>query len=120
MAFRDPSRGIEWLDHLGVTRRADRPDKSELEMIDLVTDSTAQWVATEVTSLDRGSLQVIVDVRSERRKLVLRDLSGGILRVSEVQGMWTVLDGDTQSHRLAAFHSGDTDELLLYKWRWQP
>lgn len=120
VAYRDPHRGIEWIDHRGVTRRTLRPDSAELKMLNLAADSSAQWIATEATALDSGTLQVIVDLKSERRKLVLRDQRGGVLRVSEIHGMWTVLDGDAQSHRLAAFHRGDTDELLLYKWRWQP
>ncbi len=120
VSYRDPKRGIDWLDSTGRRVKAVAPDSAELFRMGLSQhDSASTWVATEAVEIQNATLQVVADVKSDRRKLVLRDSLGRVLKTSEVQAMWSIVDHDTKSQRIVAAHKSDKLELLVYNWRWR-
>lgn len=115
LAYREPRRGVESLDSLGRVIRIVKPDSGELSTMGLDGDSSAMWVAQESIDLGRSTLQVFADLKTERRKLVVRDSLGHVLRTTEIAAMWSLLNGIAPKNQLAAFHVAHGTEILLYK-----
>lgn len=81
------------------------------------SDSEGDWVALPPISLGSIYLQVIADLRSDRRRFVLFDHTGHFLRSAEFAlplGFWTATDGVLLGVRVS-----DVPEIVEYSWRWR-
>lgn len=119
LAYREPAQGMELLDLDGNMVKEDVPNSSDLSLMRITTDTSESWVGMQSFFVGAGTLQVVADIKSERRKLILRDKLGRVRRITELNAMWSIVDGDEVNKRLAAVHEADGTEILLYRWRWQ-
>ncbi len=81
--------------------------------------SNGEWVSTGVFTLDYGFfLQVLSDLESDRRHLVIYDDEGLFITRAEIDVPFGVLDTDPDERRLLAVRRTDSVELVTYKWEW--
>jgi hypothetical protein len=77
-----------------------------------------QWISLPTLPLDCGFLQTISDLRSDRRRLVLYDDGGNLLRESLIVVPLGFVDVVGEDQRLIAARSTTITELVGYRWKW--
>ncbi|WP_419936739.1 hypothetical protein [Candidatus Palauibacter sp.] len=77
------------------------------------------WVGTGVFALDSGFVQVLADLRSDRRHLVIYASSGAFKRRRVLDVPFGILDTEPHRHELLALRRTDRLEILTYQWSWQ-
>lgn len=78
------------------------------------------WVGTGVFALDSGFVQVLADLASDRRHLVIYDSSGAFKRRRVIDVPFGILDAAPDRRQLLALRRTDRVEILTYEWTWQP
>ena len=78
------------------------------------------WVGTGVFALDSGFVQVLADLASDRRHLVIYDSSGAFRRRRVIDVPFGILDTAPDRRQLLALRRTDRVEILTYEWTWQP
>ncbi len=78
------------------------------------------WVGTGVFALDSGFVQVLADLASDRRHLVIYDSSGAFTRRRVIDVPFGILDTSPYRRQLLAVRRTDRVEILTYEWTWQP
>ena len=77
----------------------------------------AEWIALQAVPLQKGRyIQTIVDVRGDRRLIVIVDDSGRVLRQVAVQVPMRFIDASPRSRLLLAGRNLETQELVVYRW----
>lgn len=71
-----------------------------------------------VLELDQGYVQSLADLKSDKRYLVLYDLRGAPIRVSQVDAAFGLVSAVPGTRGALAFTELGGDRLLVYKWRW--
>ncbi|WP_420462889.1 hypothetical protein [Candidatus Palauibacter sp.] len=77
------------------------------------------WVGTGVFALDSGFLQILADLGSDRRHLLIYDTSGAFKRRRVIDVPFGVLDTVPDRQELLALRRTDRLEILTYRWSWQ-
>ena len=77
------------------------------------------WIATGLVDIGAGFLQVIADLRSDRRMLFLFNADGSFVRAMPLDFPFGVLDSDPDRRRILAIRRPDSLELVVYSWDWQ-
>lgn len=77
------------------------------------------WVGTGVFALDFGFLQILADLGSDRRHLLIYDTSGAFKRRRVIDVPFGVLDTVPERQELLALRRTDRVEILTYRWSWQ-
>ena len=77
------------------------------------------WLGAGVFALDAGFLQVLADLESDRRHLILYDASGARVRRYEMDVAFGILATSPGSRRLLAVRRTDRVELVTYSWTWE-
>ena len=80
--------------------------------------SSDPWVATGVFALDIGFVQVLADLASDRRHLVIYDPSGAFTRRRVIDVPFGILDTAPSRRQLLALRRTDRVEVLTYEWTW--
>jgi hypothetical protein len=78
------------------------------------------WIGTGVFALDSGFVQVLADLASDRRHLVIYDSSGVFRRRRAIDVPFGILDTAPDRRQLLALRRTDRVEILTYEWTWQP
>lgn len=78
------------------------------------------WVGTGVFALDSGFVQVLADLASDRRHLVIYDSSGAFRRRRVIDVPFGILDTAPDRRQLLALRRTDRVEIVTYEWTWQP
>lgn len=78
------------------------------------------WIGTGVFALDSGFVQVLADLASDRRHLVVYDSSGAFRRRRVIDVPFGILDTAPDRRQLLALRRTDRVEILTYEWTWQP
>lgn len=78
------------------------------------------WVGTGVFALDSGFVQVLADLASDRRHLVIYDSSGAFQRRRVIDVPFGILDTAPNRRQLLALRRTDRVEILTYEWTWEP
>ena len=78
------------------------------------------WVGTGVFALDSGFVQVLADLASDRRHLVIYDSSGAFRRRRAIDVPFGILDTVPDRRQLLALRRTDRVKILTYEWTWQP
>jgi hypothetical protein len=76
------------------------------------------WVALPILALDRGTLQVLADLRSDARVLVLRDSLGVVTRWRSLDAPIGFIASDVGARALVASIGASRNEIAVYRWRW--
>lgn len=76
------------------------------------------WKALRVMPLDGGYLQVLADPRSDKRRFVLADSKGRVMRATALDVAIGMLDVNRERHTLIALRNVGTREVVYYRWRW--
>lgn len=76
------------------------------------------WVGLPVQSVGAGFLQVLSDLRSDSRRLILFDRDGRYLRDAHLTAPFGVLCVMPHSARLLASRYTGTQEVAEYSWQW--
>ena len=77
------------------------------------------WLGAGVFALDAGFLQVLADLESDRRHLILYDAAGARVRRYEMDVPFGILATAPSSRRLLAVRRTDRVELVTYRWAWE-
>lgn len=93
-------------------------DTSSFQLID-PSGVAPWWITTGLVDLGSAFLQVIADLRSDRRMLLLFNASGSFVRATALDFPFGVLDSDPAQRRLLAIRRPDSLELVVYSWGWQ-
>jgi len=79
-----------------------------------------EMVSTGVVSASPGFLQVVADLRSERRTLITFDQDGKRIRATEVAVPLGVLASNERTKRILAVRRTDLLEVVVYNYSWKP
>ncbi len=74
------------------------------------------WYSLPVLDLDQGYLQVLADLRSDRRRFVIFDKAGMILRMRDVVAPMGIFSRHGQE--LLGMRMLNAPEIVEYRWRW--
>lgn len=85
----------------------------------LLNDSTRRWVALRTVPLDRGYLQTIADVRSDKRLMVLYDRQGRVVRHQVLEAPIGFLGAIPSNQKLLAARWVSSAEVVEYQWQWE-
>jgi hypothetical protein len=100
-----------------------RPPKESFDAdfvrLDGTTQPTRRWIATGFVGVGSAFLQVIADVNSDTRKMLLYDSTGAFVRETQISYPFGVLGSDAGRARLLAIRRPDSLELVLYSWAWR-
>ena len=77
------------------------------------------WVGLGVFALDSGFVQILADLASDRRHLLVYDPSGSFKRRTEIDVPFGILDTLLDGQELLALRRTDRLEILIYRWSWQ-
>jgi len=80
--------------------------------------SGREMISTGVVSAKAGFLQIVADLTSDARMLLLFDPEGRPLRVSELAIPFEVLASNEQTRRILALRRTDFLEAVIYKFTW--
>ncbi|WKW12192.1 hypothetical protein Strain138_001474 [Pseudogemmatithrix spongiicola] len=87
--------------------------------VDVQRDTeSAEWVGLHTHSLGCGYIQVLADLRSDMRRLIVYDEDGSFLRESLVTVSLGILESDPVRKELIALRRFAHDEIVLYRWGW--
>jgi len=78
-----------------------------------------RWVSTGWADLGSAFLQVVADLRSDRRLLFLFNSEGSLMRETVLDFPFGVLDTDIERRLLLAVRRPDGVELAVYSWSWR-
>lgn len=78
----------------------------------------ADWASLSTLPLDCGYLQVLADLRSDRRRLLVYDAAGRLLRETEMDVPIGFVSSSPSGRRLVATRHLGTSEIVQYRWRW--
>ncbi|WP_428104006.1 hypothetical protein [Candidatus Palauibacter sp.] len=77
------------------------------------------WVGTGVFALDSGFVQVLADLESDRRHLIIYDSLGAFRRRTILDVPFGILHTLPHRQELLALRRTDRLEILTYRWSWQ-
>lgn len=77
-----------------------------------------RWISLPVVPLQRGYLQTLTDLGSDRRLIVLYDGRGREVRRREVEVPVGITGITPRERYLLASRNAGRPEVLLYSWRW--
>lgn len=106
------------VDSLGETRLTLQPPDELAACAPGIPCSQPILASLSVLELDQGYVQSLADLKSERRYLVLYDIQGEPIRVSQVEGAFGLVSIGAGTGRALAFTDFGGERLLVYKWRW--
>ena len=72
-----------------------------------------------VFALDFGFVQILADLRSDRRHLLVYDAAGAFKRRRAIDVPFGILDTVPDRQELLAVRRTDRLEILTYQWSWQ-
>lgn len=93
--------------------RSPRPDST-----DFGTALFPTWISSPVFPLGRWSLQVLAELRGDRRLFVLYDSNGRELRRRGLEAPLGLLATSENSPHILATRRARGTEVILYRWRW--
>lgn len=76
------------------------------------------WVGMGVFALDAGFVQILADLGSDRRHLLVYDAGGAFKRRRAINVPFGILDTVPDRRELLALRRTDRVELLTYRWSW--
>jgi hypothetical protein len=77
-----------------------------------------EWRALALLSLDRGWIQTLADLRSDRRVIVVFDNSGVEVRRLEMDAPFGFVASSHDSQEVVALRALGKAELIFYRWTW--
>jgi hypothetical protein len=78
-----------------------------------------RWVALRPVPLDRGYLQVLADLKSDDRRLILYDRSGREVRRSRLDVAVGPVSSRPDHQTLLMARITNDQELIFYRWHWR-
>jgi hypothetical protein len=78
-----------------------------------------KWITTGWFDLGDAFLEVLADLGSDRRRLVLYNLDGSLRRETVLNFPFGVLDVDIKRGQILAVRRTKSLELVIYSWRWR-
>ncbi len=85
---------------------------------DLAGMSSEGAIALAAVSLDRGFLQVVLELKTGKRRLLLFNAQGKPIRSVLLGDNWGLLASDPAGKRLLVSRHDQLSELVLFSWRW--
>lgn len=76
------------------------------------------WVSQPALVIDRGTLQVLSDLRSDARLLIRYDEGGATVARRFVQVPLGLIHADTATRRITGIRRLNRTEIVRYKWTW--
>ncbi len=77
------------------------------------------WRSLRLVALDGAFLQVLVDPRSDRRRVLLLDGRGRLVRERQMDVAIGFLDAHSPTRILIAVRNVGRSEIVYYRWRWR-
>ncbi len=82
-------------------------------------DVLTGWESLRVLPLDDWFIQVLADPRSDRRRILVLDAGGHIVRSTLLDVAIGVMDAEQRRKRLIVLRNVGRSELVYYRWRWR-
>lgn len=79
----------------------------------------SRWITTGWFDLGEAFLEVLADLGSDRRRLVLYNLDGSLRRETVLSFPFGILDVDIKRRQILAVRRTKSLELVIYSWRWR-
>ena len=77
------------------------------------------WIGAGVFALDSGFVQILADLGSDRRHLLIYDAAGAFKRRRVIDVPFGILDTAPDRGELLALRRTDRLEILTYQWSWE-
>lgn len=77
------------------------------------------WISLPFLPLDSAYLQTLSDLKSNRRRIVLYNHRGQVVRVRDIELPLGFVHSDVSSSTLLAVRRTDVTEIVEYRWRWR-
>ncbi|WP_419940997.1 hypothetical protein [Candidatus Palauibacter sp.] len=77
------------------------------------------WMGTGVFELDSGFVQILADLGSDRRHLLIYDSLGAFKRRRVIDVPFGILDTVPDRQELLALRRTDRVEIVTYRWSWK-